>query len=64
MTNHQCVHKLVAVQNAFMQIKLLSANAEIDRLCINGISDIIEIGDSLHPELIKEFKRKHADAMA
>lgn len=64
MDNHAQVHKLVEIQKAFMQIKELSGSSVIDDLCIKGIGYVVEIGDSLHPELIKEFKRKHADPMA
>ena len=64
MTNHERVHKLVAVQRAFMKIKELSNNPAIDELCFKGLEHSVEIGDSLHPELIAEFKRKHADPMA
>ena len=64
MTKHETVHALVRIQKAFMVIKTLSNSAEIDRLCVQGVADIVAVGDSLHPDLLFEFNRKHADFMA
>ena len=56
MTPHEIIHKLIKIQKLFLQIKEISGSGEIDRMCFAGISEAVVLGDSLHPDLVKQIK--------
>jgi len=64
MTTHDIVHRLVKIQKMLLAIKSLSASDAIDTLCIRGISEIVSLGDEIHPNLMRDIKTKYADPMA
>lgn len=63
MSFHTNIHRLDEIRKSFEEIKKLSASGEIDRLCVNGMSNVIEVGDSLYPGLLREYTRKKFDPL-
>lgn len=63
MTKHDIAHKLVHVQKRLLEIKAMSRSDLVDNLCIECVSNIVEVGDSLAPKIFKEISKRHADPM-
>ena len=63
MSFHANVHRLDEIRKAFEEIKKLSASDAIDRFCVSGIMNVIEVGDSLYPGVLQEYTRKKFDPL-
>lgn len=62
MDKHDVVKKLLKLEKAFLRIKTITTSPEIDDICVDGVRTVVEVGDSLHPELVAELKRKEVMA--
>lgn len=48
--DHQVRNKLMHIQLCLFRIKNISASGEIDRQCVKGLSEVVEIGKLMNLE--------------
>jgi hypothetical protein len=62
VTKHAIVKELVHIEKILLDAKMYSTSGETDKCLVNAISKIVELGQSMFPDIVR-LAKKYNDPM-